>query len=68
MNVHKHDDGIILWTEQICPPYDNDWSCVDENYDGAPDAGYHVEGRGINEEAAIQDWYEKTAEYKEYHP
>ena len=68
ITTHKFDGGIILYTSQVCPPYDNTYQCIDDNYDGAPDADYHVVGEGINDQAAIVDWYEKTQEHKEMNP
>lgn len=35
-----------------------DWSCVDDNYDGAPDAGWQCRGEGRTEFLAVVDFYD----------
>lgn len=55
-------NNVVLYTDQICPPYDNSYCCVDENYDGAPDAGPQIVGNGDTEEEAIEDYFEQLNE------
>jgi hypothetical protein len=47
------------------PMRDLDWSCVDNNYDGAPDAGPQIVGYGRTENEAIEDWLAQYNETKE---
>ncbi len=61
MPTHKFDNGITLHTSYDFPPISirtMDWSCVDDNYDGAPDAGYQIIGTGKTEQEAIDNWFE----------
>lgn len=39
-----------------------DWSCVEDNYDGAPDAGIQIIGIGKTEQEAIDNWLEQYNE------
>ncbi len=39
-----------------------DWSCVDTNYDGAPDAGPQLMGQGRTEQLAIDDYFNQLEE------
>ena len=36
--------------------YIGNWIVYDENYDGAPDAGYHPVGYGLTKQDAIEDY------------
>jgi hypothetical protein len=43
--------------------YDNSYACIDTNeYDGAPDAGPQLIGRGKTEEEARADFFEQRME------
>lgn len=35
-----------------------DWCVIDENYDGAPDAGWQCTGAGATEFLAVLDYYD----------
>ena len=66
MTTHKFDRGITLYTSYEFPPIPirwMDWSCVSSEYDGAPDAGFQIIGQGINEQAAIDDWWEQYEQW-----
>lgn len=57
--------GITLHTEYDFPPIPYrhlDWSCVDDNYDGAPDAGRQLHGSGATEIEAIHDYLTQLIE------
>lgn len=43
-------------TASMIPDTQFDWYCVDDNYDGAPDAGPQIVGWGATEEEAITDY------------
>lgn len=65
-------DGLKVRTDCICPPIpvrDFDWCAVlDDYYDGAPDTPHGLDtlmGTGINENAAIDDLFERVAELRE---
>lgn len=45
--------NMKVYTEQN---YIGHWVAYDENYDGAPDAGYHPVGYGITKQDAIDDY------------
>ncbi len=50
-----------LYISQRCPPYDNTYVCVSENYDGAPDADEQIIGEGATPEEAKEDYYMQSA-------
>lgn len=55
MSIYKIS-GLTLHTSYDYPPIPTrqfDWSCVDDNYDGAPDAGNQIVGVGKTEVEAI---------------
>lgn len=55
--------GLTLHTSFDQPPIPTkamDWSCIDDNYEGAPDSDYHIVGTGETEIEAI---YNYLAEY-----
>ncbi len=56
---------LVSYDFPAIPMRDLDWSCVDDNYDGAPDAGPQIIGYGKTEQEAIEDWLEKYNEAKE---
>ena len=57
----EHLENTEFNFEQVCPPYDNDWMCTDENYDGAPDGGGII-GRGNSHELALLDYMRQYEE------
>ncbi len=68
MNTYKIS-GLILHTSYDCAPIPYrhmDWSCVDDDYDGAPDAGVQLHGTGKTEIEAILDYMEQYINLKEY--
>lgn len=55
--------GLTLHTSYDYPPIPvrwMDWSCIDDNYDGAPDAGHHIVGHGKTELEAIYNYLEQV--------
>lgn len=51
--------GLTLHTTFVHPPIPMrqfDWQCIDDNYDGAPDAGWQCTGGGETEIEAIYDY------------
>ena len=62
--------GLTLYTSYYMTPIplrQFDWSCIDDNYDGAPDAGPQLHGRGATELEALFDYLIQHAEkYEEY--
>lgn len=57
--------GLTLHTSYEMTPIPMrqfDWSCVDDNYDGAPDAGIQLAGKGATEIEAIHDYLEQYLE------
>lgn len=65
-NIYKqYTQNVELWTSYDYPPIPDrrfDWSCVDSNYDGAPDAGQQIVGHGKTEKEAIQDYLSQYEE------
>lgn len=64
MNTHTLN-GKTVYTSFDYPPIPDrrfDWSAIDDNYDGAPDAGWHCVGHGRTEQEAIADYLEQEAE------
>jgi hypothetical protein len=62
MATYKLPDGTTLYTSFVYPSIpirQFDWSCVDDNYDGAPDAGPQCHGSGATEQEAINDYFEQ---------
>lgn len=57
--------GLTIHTDYDMTPIplrQFDWSCTDDNYDGAPDAGVQLHGRGATEIEAILDYLQQYVE------
>lgn len=63
MNMGTYNiSGHVLHTRYECPSIpvrEWDWCCVDDNYDGAPDAGPQIVGTGRTELEAIYNYLEQ---------
>ncbi len=61
MSTYKFND-TKLHTDYVFPPIPDrrmDWACIDDNYDGAPDAGRQIVGVGKTEQEAIINYFEE---------
>jgi hypothetical protein len=57
--------GITLYTTYEFPSIpvrQFDWTCIDSDYDGAPDAGPQLHGTGATEVEAIVDYLTQLKE------
>lgn len=65
MGIYKlegKNDTLILHTTFNYPAVSLrvlDWSCIDDNYDGAPDAEPQIVGAGTTEIEAIKDYLDQ---------
>jgi len=61
MTAQLNFRGNFLHVNYVHPPVpirDWDWQVTDDNYDGAPDAGWQCHGEGRTEFLAVLDFYE----------